>query len=543
MLQHLPTRDKLVIMAATMLGLFVAALDQTVVATALPRMIADLGGLSLLTWVITAYTLSSTTAVPIFGKLSDLFGRKALFIAGIVLFVAASAVCGAAQNMPMLISVRAVQGVGGGMIFANAFALVADLFAPADRPRWQGLVTGTFGLASVIGPVVGGLLTDHLSWRWVFYLNLPVGSLAVLALVRWLPSFRPHESEPQIDYPGFALLVLITVPMLLAFNWAGSTYAWDSPVILGLLAWCGVAAAAFIGHECRAAEPVIPMALFRDPVVAAAMLLSLLVGTAMFASSAFVPLFVQGVLGRSASNSGLVMMPQMVSFVAASLVGGFLVSRLGRYRLVIIAGGGFLSAGTFLLSRVGPATTSVGIVRDLALIGFGLGLMMPNITLAVQNVAPYRVMGAATATATFLRSTAGTMSVAVMGSLLTQRIGVEVPKHLSGAVRASLPAAEVQRFSDPQVLLDPSQTARVKAVFDGLGDAGVTLFRDFAEGLRVALAHSLAASFTLAFVFSLVALAGTFLLRDRALRRAPAAGVPAAAEVPVVEGERVCGGS
>ena len=339
MLTNLSARQKAVILGSVMLGLFVAALDQTVVSTAMPRVVAELGGLSRYSWIFTSSILTSTTLVPIVGKFGDIYGRKPFFMAGIGLFMLASVRSGAAQNMDQLIVFRGLQGIGAGLIMANSFTIVGDLFPPSERGKYQGLFASVFGLASVLGPFIGGYLTDHLSWRWVFYVNIPVGAVALPALYFGLPHQRAAGVRRSIDYLGTLTLVLATVPLLLACVWVGEgRYALTSGVTLAMLAFAALMVAAFVLTESRAVEPVLPLALFRNRVFAVGTLVTFLVGSAMFGVITVVPLFVQGVLGTSATRSGTVMMPMMIAMVVTSTVAGQIVSRTGRYKWQ--AGGG-----------------------------------------------------------------------------------------------------------------------------------------------------------------------------------------------------------
>ncbi|HET9477577.1 MAG TPA: MFS transporter, partial [Dehalococcoidia bacterium] len=311
------TRTKVVVMAGTLLGMFTAAMDQTVVGTSMPRIIADLGGFGLFSWVGTAFMLSSTATVPVIGKLTDIFGRKPFYMGGIFTLLLGSALCGTSQNVEQLIAFRVIQGLGAGMIMGIAFAVVGDVFPPAERGRWMGLMSGVFASASVLGPLIGGALTDHASWRWVFYVNIPLGGVALTVLMLGMPNIRPNR-EARLDYRGIVILLATVVPMLLALSWAGSRYEWASFQIIGMLSWAAAGIVIFAYVELRTDEPLVPVFLFKDRVVLVSALVMLVTGFAMMGSLFYIPLFVQGVIGSSATNSGLVTMPMMIAMAMAS---------------------------------------------------------------------------------------------------------------------------------------------------------------------------------------------------------------------------------
>src|SRR3990170_4492646 len=327
------TRTKVIVMAGTLLGMFTAAMDQTVVGTSMPRIVGDLGGFGLFSWVGTSFMLTSTTAVPIVGKLTDIFGRKPFYMAGIFILLLGSALAGSSQNIEQLIAFRVVQGLGAGMIMGIAFAIVGDVFPPAERGKWMGLMSGVFASASVIGPLIGGTLTDHAHWRWVFYVNLPLGAVALSVLFFGMPNIRPAV-RPKLDYRGIFLLMATVVPMLLAFSLAGSRYSWASVEIVGLFSWAGAGLVVFTYAELRAGEPLLPMSLFRDRIFTVSALVTLVTGIGMFGSLYYIPLFVQGVIGSSATNSGIVTMPMMIAMAIASAIAGQIMSRVGRYRIL-----------------------------------------------------------------------------------------------------------------------------------------------------------------------------------------------------------------
>ena len=518
-LAELSVRAKVFVMAGTLLGLFTAAMDQTIVSTSLPRIVTSLGGLGLFPWVFTAFMLTSTTTVPIVGKLTDMYGRKPFYMAGIAILIAGSALAGSSQSMGQLIAFRAVQGLGAGMIMGIAFAIVADVFPPRERGKWSGLLSAVFASASVIGPLIGGTLTDQVHWRWVFYVNLPLGGLALTVLALGMPALRPSRPGVRLDYGGIALLCMTVVPLLLALAWAGSQYSWLSPQIIGLLSLAAAAVVVFGYVEMRAGEPLLPLALLKNRIFTVAALATLLTGVAMFGAISFVPLFVQGVIGSSATNSGFVTMPMMISLAISSVIAGQIMSRSGRYRILGVFGLLVLASGMFLLSRMDVSTTRFIATRNMVVLGAGLGISLPLLMLAVQNAVPHHQMGIATSSMQFLRSVGGTMGVAVMGSLVNATLASELAKQTPAAVRENVPPELTERLKDPQALLSGEALAGVQRAFLGLGDRGQELFDLTLLALRSSLATAIAEAFLVGLFFALAALIVGVFLKEIPLRR------------------------
>ncbi len=514
----LTSQRRAVIIAGTMLGLFVAAMDQTVVSTALPRVVGDLGGLSLFAWVFTSYMLTSTTVVPLAGRLSDMYGRKPFFVTGIAVFMLTSVFAGASQSMLQLIVSRGFQGLGAGMIMANAFAIIGDLFPPAERGRYMGLFSAVFGLASVTGPFLGGWLTDNLSWRWVFYVNIPVGIVALGVLIVGFPWIRPHARSRQIDYLGAATLVLAVVPLLLALVWGGDLYPWLSPQIAALLAMSALGVGFFVLAEARAAEPILPLGLFRNRTFAVTSVVGFLVGMGMFGAISYMPLFMQGVLGVSATNSGAVTMPLSLGLVVSSAITGQIVTRTGRYRLLIILGSMVLALGMFLMSRMNQNTAQVSAVRNMVVVGVGVGLSMPILGLAVQNALPYRLLGVATASSQFFRQIGGTLGIAIFGTLITKYVSANLQSELPMDVRSSAPPAILKALEDPQILLSPSALDRLREGFAALGSDGPRLFTESVTAMQGVLSDGLGRVFFAGLVVAVVALVFSVLLPEVPLR-------------------------
>jgi EmrB/QacA subfamily drug resistance transporter len=433
----------LAIYAGLNVVLLLAAVDQTIVATALPTIVSDLGGLTSYSWVVTAYMLAMTVTVPLYGKLADMYGNRRLFVVAILIFLAGSALCGLAQNMAELVVFRGVQGVGAGGLFPLTIATVGTLVPPRDRGRYQGLIGATFAAASVIGPALGGLIVDHTSWRWIFYVNIPVGALALLVVATTMPRLGGRR-EHRLDYVGAGLLAAGTAALLLGLVWGGREYPWGSPHVLVPLAAAAALLAVFALVERHAEEPILPFEFLRQSTVAGGVFCVWLVGMAMFGTIAYVPLFVQGVIGTSATSSGVVLTPLMLAAVATSILSGQWVSRTGHYRANTLVGPVILGFGLFLLSRMDTSTTTAEAARNMAIVGVGIGMMMQVFVLVVQNAVPLRAMGSATALTQFSRSIGATLGVTIMGVIVNAGLpsGVEadasVAEQLSPALRADV---------------------------------------------------------------------------------------------------------
>jgi EmrB/QacA subfamily drug resistance transporter len=436
----------LAIYAGLMVTLLLAALDQTIVATALPRIVSDLGGITQYSWVFTAYMLTSTVTVPLYGKLGDVYGRKNLFLFAIVVFLLGSALCGAATDMTQLVIFRAVQGIGAGGLFPLSLAVIGNIVPPRDRGRWQGLIGAVFAASSILGPAVGGFIVDHASWRWVFLVNLPVGGIALVVISTTMPRRAPQTAHP-IDWLGAGVLAAGVAALLMGLVWGGKSYPWTSGHVVGALVLAVVLLVVFALVERRAREPILPFDILRNPIVAGSIACMALVGMAMFGTISYVPLFVQGVIGTSATSSGVVLTPLMLGAVTTSLLSGQLVSRTGRYRWNAILGPIVLAAGMFLLWRMNVNTTNAQAARNMVIAGIGIGSMMQVFVLSVQNAVPRRHIGSATALTQFSRQMGATIGVTVMGAIVNHGLPAGVGGS-EGIGIHRLPAASRQSLAD-----------------------------------------------------------------------------------------------
>jgi EmrB/QacA subfamily drug resistance transporter len=454
---QLSHRQVQLVFSGLMLGMLLAALDQMIVSTALPTIVGELGGLQHLSWIITAYLLTSTASMPLYGKLSDLFGRKLLFQFAISVFLVGSALSGASQNMLELIAFRAVQGLGAGGIMTMAQAMIGDIISPRERGRYQGYLGTVFALSSVAGPLLGGLFTDQLTWRWVFYINLPLGLLA-LVVTQTVLRLPFQRQEHPIDYLGSALMVGGISSLLLVTTWGGTEFPWGSPEIIGLSVAGVVLLCLFLVQETRAPEPLLPLRLFREHVFSVGAVIMFVLGLAMFGTVAFLPLYLQVVDGASATASGLRMTPLMLGVVVTSIVSGQMITRTGKYRFFPITGTAITTLGLYLLSRLDAGSGLLEVSTYMVVLGVGLGMIMQVIVLAVQNAVPYRDLGIATAGANLFRSLGAAFGVAIFGSILNNRLDYYLPRliptsALNGISSAALTASPAQLRTLPAPVL------------------------------------------------------------------------------------------
>jgi EmrB/QacA subfamily drug resistance transporter len=510
-------REKLLTMAGVLLVMLLASLDQTIVDTAMPRIISDLHGFNYYTWVTTAYLLTSTVMVPIYGKLSDIFGRKSIFLVGVVLFLIGSAASGASQTMTQLIIFRAFQGLGAAALMPIAMAVIGDIFTPRERGRWQGVTGAVFGLSSVLGPAVGGWITDNASWRWVFYVNLPVGLVALLVLIFLMPSLStPRTGKAVIDYLGAMLLIVGTVPFLLAFTWAGSQYTWLSPQILSLFAAALVFLTAFIIYESRLerknAQPIIDPSLFKNRIFAVSVIIMTITGMGMFGCIIFLPLYSQGVLGISATNAGLRLIPLMGGLIFSSIISGQLVSRFGKYKWIAFVGMAITVGGSLLLQQLNINSTTTELVIAMIVLGLGLGFSMSIYTVIVQNALPQKI-GQATSGLTFFRSIGGTVAVAAMGSVLNSTYAPAFHNALPAAAKTAL-GNSVSLFDNPNILLSADVQKQLQASLAHFGAGGHVLYNQLMEAVKIGLTAGIHNVFVLSTIIMCFAFVALFFLKE-----------------------------
>lgn len=501
-------------LATVMLTMFFSSMDQTVVSTAIPTIIGDLHGFTLYAWSFSAYMLTSAVTIPIYGKLSDVYGRKPFYIFGLVAFGIGSAICGQAHTMLELVLARGLQGIGAGAMMSMPRSTIGDIFNPKERGRWMGLIGAIFGVSSILGPTLGGWITDTLSWRWVFYINLPFAVLAIIGVLLSLPKVRTTE-QAKIDWIGSILLILGLVPILFGFTWAGTKYAWNSPIEIILFIGGAIVLLGFIMFERVTANPVITPSLFKNRIFSTSLVLGIFVAMAMFGSMMFLPLFIQGVIGLNPQSSGLVMSPMMISFIGGSIISGQLMSKTGKYRMLAHFGAAFMLIGALLFMLINIHTTYGRIIIDMIFLGLGIGSLMPMLNIAVQNAFPYKMMGTVNSTQQFVFSLGGVIASPIFGSILN--------RGFQHKLTASLPD-QLQKFSGqltklkPQQLLTAQAQHAISTQFSKFGSQGKTLYHELIHAVKVSLTYGIANLFHLSVVFAALCLIGTFFLPERNLK-------------------------
>jgi EmrB/QacA subfamily drug resistance transporter len=556
------------VIAALMLTLLLEALDQTIVSTALPKIIASLNGFDRYTWVITAYLLASTAVLPVIGKVSDIFGRKWFLLGGVVLFLIGSALSGAAQTMTQLIIFRALQGLGAGMGISLVFTVVGDLFPPRERGKWMGVFSAVYGFSSVFGPTIGGWLADHgplvgsfvtdqTRWRWVFYINVPVGLLALSALALYLPlttSASGTAAWRRIDFLGAALATAATICLLLGLSWGSDgTYAWNSSQVELVLAAAAILAGTFLFRETRAAEPILPLSLFRDQTVAADAVAALGIGLVLLPLVLYIPLFLQGILKVSATDAGLSLLPLTISLVIGGGMAGTMVGRIGRYRNVVITAAVLLLVGLALLTRL-TATIPLAVAEGFMVVtGLGIGVFFPINTLVMQNAVPRQMMGVSTGLVRYLQALGQTLGAAIIGTVVNNSLSSGISSHLSAADKAQLTPQGVKAATDPQILTSSAYHDRVQQMLQHYAIQGATahipagpqhaqavatathqailqadaLLNRTIDVVRASLDTAIVQGFTAMLAFGVLILIAAYLLKDIPLQGAESWGAGA----------------
>jgi EmrB/QacA subfamily drug resistance transporter len=466
-------REVMIVMPGLMLALLLAMLDNMIVSTAMPRIVGELHGLSHLSWVVTAYVLGTTVSTPIWGKIGDLYGRKNIFLTSIVIFLVGSALSGMSQNMDELIGFRALQGLGAGGLIVGVMAIIGDLVPPRERGRYQGMFAAIMAVAMVAGPLAGGFITDHLSWRWAFYINLPLGAAAliVLAVRLRLPKYR---TEHRIDWLGAGLLAAGITALVLITTWGGTEYAWDSAVILGLAGFAALALVAFTYAERRAAEPVLPLGLFANRNFTLSAAIGFLLGFAMFGAINFLPLFQQVVQGASATNSGLLLLPMMAGLLITSLVAGQAITRTGRYRMYPIIGGVLMTLGMILLAQLDLHSSKTQTALFMLVLGAGMGFLMQTTVLISQNSVAAKDLGVASSAATFFRSIGGSFGVSLFGAIFNRSLKDDITQQVGPRAADQLTGGGVAGLTGGQLASMPADLAR--ALLHGIATGTSTVF-------------------------------------------------------------------
>lgn len=501
-------------LATVLLTMFFSSMDQTVVSTAMPTIVGNLHGLNLYSWVFTAYMMASSVTIPIYGKLSDVFGRKPFYLFGLIMFGIGSAVSGQAHTMMELVWARAFQGIGAGAMMSMPRATVGDIFTPQERGKWMGVMMAVFGLSSIIGPALGGWITDTFSWRWVFYINLPFAVLAIIGVFATLPKVRT-EHQVKVDWLGSIILVIGLIPILLGFTWAGTKYDWGSPVELTLFIGGVIVLVLFVLWERKAADPVLAPDLFKNRIFTTSLILGVLVGMTMFGSLMFLPIYVQGVIGLNAQSSGWVMSPMMLGFIVGSMVSGTVMSKTGRYKYLAWLSGAIIVVGSILLNRMNINTTWSTVVVNMIVLGLGIGSLMPLMNMVVQNAFPYKMMGTVNSTQQFVSSLGGVIASPIFGSILN--------KAFTNKFNETLPASLAQFKSkltglNPQALLTPQAQQSIAAEFNKFGAPGHKMYLQLMDAVKVSLTYGIQHLFEVGLVFAILSFIGTFFLPEVKLK-------------------------
>lgn len=520
MLHTISMRQKVFVMIAVMSSLFLAALDQSIVGTALPRIVEQFNGLSELSWVVTAYLLTSTITIPISGKLSDIFGRRKMVLTGILIFVVASMLTGLSWNMGSLIAFRALQGVGGGILFASAFAVIGDLFTPAERAKWQGIFGAVFGISSVIGPLLGGFLTDHASWRWCFYINVPIGIVAYGLIYKFLPTIVAKGADKKIDFGGAALLSAGLGSLLLGLSWGGVKYPWSSWEIVGLFIAAVVFIAALIKWESKHEDPIIPLSVFKNSIFRVSVIMLFLIGIAMFGAIIYLPLFAQIVQGASATNSGIILLPLVVAMATTSILSGQIISRTGKYKIMAIIGAFMTTGSLFWLSTLTATSSHMETVVRMIPLGIGMGIIMPLFNLVVQNAFPQKMLGVVSSSAQLFRGIGSVVGVAIMGTYLNHSLTQKIDALGSNAFVEQLKAAgQSLDVNSLQQILSPAGQSAILSKLANAPAAAAEAFHQFVIAAQAGLADSITSVFFLGGCVLVISCIAVFFLKEIPLRK------------------------
>ncbi|QOR66918.1 MFS transporter [Cytobacillus suaedae] len=518
-METLDNKQKLLIMIAVMAVLLFSALNMTIVGTALPKIVSAIGGMEYFDWVFTIYMLTSSITAILVGKLSDIYGRKIFILIGIVIFSIGSLLSGFSDTILQLILYRGIQGFGGGMLMSVSFATVGDLFSPRERGRWQGALGGVFGLASLFGPTLGGVIVDNFLWSWVFWVFLPFGVIAFILIAKLYPKAERIEKE-KVDYLGSFVLTIVIVTLLLGFSWADSKYAWDSVQIIGLFSTSFVSLILFLFIETKVKSPVIPLHLFKNSVFTISNVVAFLLGMGMFSVIMYIPFHVQGVAGETATTSGLIEMAMTISMVVSSAIAGNLITKTGKYKKIAIIGLLVMTFGIYLNTLLTIETSLSRVILNLIVVGLGMGVTFPVFNTTVQNAVKHKYLGVATATSQLFRELGGTIGVAIMGAIMTNKMAEKIeemnmPEIPAGQVPEGGKEMDVEALQDPQLLMNPDALEKVR---DEIPGPMLEMFNSLIVSMREALSYALSSVFMFAAVAIALTVILTFFLKEIKLR-------------------------
>lgn len=509
-IKELSKKRMILILVGMLVGLLLVSLDSTIVSTAMPKIIASLNGMNYYAWPFTAFMLCMTITIPIFGKLADIYGFKPIYMVGISTFLIGSVLCGVSQNMMQMIIFRGIQGIGAGVLVANTMGLIGFLYPPAERAKYLGIASSVGAIASVVGPSLGGYITDNFNWHWIFYVNIPVGLIAMLVILFALPSqneMQEIQDRKRVDYLGATALILTLIPMLLAFTWAGKDYAWDSLQIIGMLGFSVIMLLVFVYVENKAADPIVPLSFFKSSVFNVSALVMFLVQGGMIGAAIFVPLFAQKVTGSSATKSGMVTTPLMLGIVAGAVISGVIVSKTHKYKVLSIIGLIIICLGNVMLSLMGVKTGSNSIAINMAILGFGIGIVMPIFSVTVQNVFPKSQMGAVSSAIQFFSKMGGTISSSILGTIMLT------------SMNNSYKNLDVSKFPENiKVLLkNPNSLSNADAINSIKAHIPQNLLTDFTslmEQVKQILSNSIHQIFVICIFIIVAALLAVLLLKE-----------------------------
>lgn len=516
----LSKKQIIIVMIGLMLEVFTGSMSQLIIATAMPRIITDLGGFDQYTWVVTMYMMTSAIMMPIAGKISDMYGKKWFYIFGIMLFISSSALSGFSQSMTQLIIFRGIQGIGFGIMMTLGMVIMADLFPPSERGKYMGLINGVFGISAVIGPTLGGYLTDYFSWHWCFFVNVPFGILVIILMIIFFPEMPSESVRRKIDFPGIVIMILAIIPLMLALTWGGRQYEWLSMRIISMLLFSGIMLIFFLRIENHSPEALIPPEIFKNSIFTVSSICVFIQGVAFFSCLTFVPLFLQGVLGTSAMMSGNMLTPMMLGSVAGSIGSGQILSRAGgHYRTLAGIGFAVIGAGLLLLSQMTTETTFTQATLNMILVGLGGGIIMPLHMIAVQNAVPYSVLGSATAALNLVRSLGGIFGLAFYGSIMNtiffSKFTRNIPEEITSVIGSD---KLIQIAKNPQALVNSNAQSQLKTLFEIIGDKGNYLFSSMITSLQESLNSALMSIFTISFITVIIAFILNLYLKEIPLR-------------------------